>query len=319
MYLWAGIDEAGYGPLIGPLVVAGTFFTASERPSEGFLWDVLSDTISDSLQSLDGRLVVADSKKAYSRSKGLKHLEETILSFSRCLGESPETVDDFLRSTCPQKPQTISPWFADAGELRLPSSTNRASIESKAGTLKASLDGGNVSVDGIVSIPVLPVEFNRVVACTRNKSLLLWQKCGFLLQYFWRRCHHTDGFVLVDRHGGRLRYRRLLKDAFPQCSCDILREDNAASVYLIADAHRKMWVAFKPKADGHAVPVALASMLAKYVRELYMLAFNSYWKDKIKGIKPTAGYTRDARRFIQDIQPFLEKSNLDYSNLLRQK
>jgi hypothetical protein len=57
---------------------------------------------------------------------------------------------------------------------------------------------------------------------------------------------------------------------------------------------------FQTRAEVH-FPVALASMVAKYLRELSMALFNRYWADQVPGIKPTAGYPVDSYRFREDI------------------
>ncbi|MFP6648221.1 MAG: hypothetical protein VB817_02100, partial [Pirellulaceae bacterium] len=49
------------------------------------------------------------------------------------------------------------------------------------------------------------------------------------------------------------------------------------------------------------LPVALASMTAKYLRELAMAAFNAFWQQQLPGLRPTAGYPQDARRFAGEI------------------
>ncbi len=43
-------------------------------------------------------------------------------------------------------------------------------------------------------------------------------------------------------------------------------------------------------------------MFAKYIRESAMKLFNSWWVKRVPGIRPTAGYPQDARRFIADIK-----------------
>jgi ribonuclease HII len=167
---------------------------------------------------------------------------------------------------------------------------------------------------------VFPAEFNRVVARTRSKSLLLFQKCGLILQEIWRSAGAGPSWVLVDRHGARSHYRRLLRDVFPDCPCDILREGDGGSVYRIADPGapgRVMHVAFKEKGDTLALPTALASMTAKYVRELYMRSFNLYWQQRLAGLKPTAGYAADARRFLKDVAPALRTEGVEVSRLVR--
>ena len=49
------------------------------------------------------------------------------------------------------------------------------------------------------------------------------------------------------------------------------------------------------------LPTALASMTAKYLRELSMRAFNEFWCAHVPDLRPTAGYPSDSRRFRQAI------------------
>ena len=57
---------------------------------------------------------------------------------------------------------------------------------------------------------------------------------------------------------------------------------------------------FQTKAEAH-LPVALASMVCKYIRELSMDLFNRYWTSKVADLAPTKGYPTDAQRFRRDI------------------
>jgi hypothetical protein len=59
-------------------------------------------------------------------------------------------------------------------------------------------------------------------------------------------------------------------------------------------------IRFRTKAEAH-LPVALASMVCKYVRELAMDLFNDFWAKHVPGLKPTKGYPVDAKRFKNDI------------------
>ena len=43
-------------------------------------------------------------------------------------------------------------------------------------------------------------------------------------------------------------------------------------------------------------------MFAKYLRELGMMHFNRWWSEKAGGIEPTAGYPRDAERFVNELR-----------------
>ena len=60
-------------------------------------------------------------------------------------------------------------------------------------------------------------------------------------------------------------------------------------------------------------------MTAKYIRELYMEAFNAYWLGRMEGLRPTAGYAKDARRFLQDIASLIEDGRVDLTALIRDR
>ena len=48
-----------------------------------------------------------------------------------------------------------------------------------------------------------------------------------------------------------------------------------------------------------------------------MYSFNRYWQQFDSALKPTQGYTQDARRFLTDLEPILKQINLDRSALER--
>ena len=62
----AGIDEAGLGPLLGPMTVGWSAFRVPR--GEVNLWDVLSKVVTDSPRQDSSHLVVADSKRVFSRN-----------------------------------------------------------------------------------------------------------------------------------------------------------------------------------------------------------------------------------------------------------
>ena len=62
-----------------------------------------------------------------------------------------------------------------------------------------------------------------------------------------------------------------------------------------------MRIIFTEKAEMQAMPVAIASMLCKYLRECLMHRFNRFWKTHLPDLTPTAGYYNDGERFLRDI------------------
>ena len=67
-------------------------------------------------------------------------------------------------------------------------------------------------------------------------------------------------------------------------------------------------ISFQTESETVHMPIALASMIAKYVRELAMIRFNTYWQAKMPELKPTAGYVTDARRWLDDAADAVDRS-----------
>ena len=80
----AGLDEAGYGPLLGPLVVGCCAFEIADHSdiqNLPCLWQRLSRHVSKKRSASGRKLHINDSKLVYSPSNGLKELERSVLAF----------------------------------------------------------------------------------------------------------------------------------------------------------------------------------------------------------------------------------------------
>ena len=124
--------------------------------------------------------------------------------------------------------------------------------------------------------------------------------------------------VQCDKHGARNRYAAILQHVFPEMWHQVLREGRAESAYRSGDPHRP--VEFRFVAGGESfLPAALASMVSKYLRELAMRPFNAFWQRELPGLRPTAGYPVDARRFKQQIAPLQRRLGIGDELLWRNK
>ena len=66
-----GIDEAGYGPNLGPFVMTAIALRVPDDGAEGDLWQRLAAAVRRQSDPDDGRLLVADSKVVYAPARGL--------------------------------------------------------------------------------------------------------------------------------------------------------------------------------------------------------------------------------------------------------
>jgi ribonuclease HII len=76
-------------------------------------------------------------------------------------------------------------------------------------------------------------------------------------------------------------------------------------------------VRFAVQAESLSLPVALASCIAKYVRETCMRAFNAGFAALEPALEPTAGYVTDARRWLKDAEVALARSGIERAELVR--
>lgn len=315
-----GIDEAGYGPLLGPLCVGACAFHVADwadgQPAPN-LWKLLSKGVCRQPTDARGRIPVADSKKlklanSTQTKHPLIHLERAPLAFLRLMADMP--CDDACLYAALGVSLTEEPWYA-GDPLPIPVGTTPEVVAIASNMLAAALQKGGVECLGLWCRTVPEGRFNRIVSETGSKAEATATALGEYLRLAFERW--GDGSrgplrVVCDRQGGRIGYGPLLAREVRGASVRVVEESPRCCQYEVHDRDRRMVVTFMPEAETAHLPVALGSMIAKLVRELAMARFNRYWCARAMEraqveLKPTAGYRSDAWRWLQDASAFLSE------------
>ena len=323
MAIVAGVDEAGYGPLLGPLVVSMSIFDISAQEPGGYAedsWEVLSKCIARCARGAQSRTVVADSKKIYHGRDDLHRLERTVLAFLGTSRPLPRSLDGFLKLTGADLDEGLRtlPWYA-AGETLLPVASCRGEILNRASLLHEGMTQKGYSFEGFDTQPTSELKLNEDLRKFRSKAYALFRYTERLIRRLRERYPHQHVEVIVDKEGGRNYYRPYLWAAYPEDKIRTLAEGSRLSRYRLSGALGEMTISFREKAEEASMPVALASIASKYLRELFMRLFNLYWQERVSALQPTAGYFEDAKRFLSDIAGAIEAAGISREMIVREK
>jgi len=298
-----GTDEAGYGPNLGPLCVAASAWQLPSRAAAECMYEQLAAVVAADPDGVPPRLAIADSKRLYKPGGTLELLERGVLTalalldrLPRCWREVWQVLDG------PGATQLAGcPWHEGFDE-ELPLHATAADLRAAAAALAEGCRQCGTSLRELRAAVVFPAEFNRAVAGCDNKAEVLSLTTLRLAERVLAALPAGPAIVFCDKHGGRNRYAALLQHVFADELVVVRHESPALSRYEVRQGGRRIEFRFQPKGEQH-LPTALASMTAKYLRELAMRPFNAFWQRQVPGLRPTAGYPADARRFWEEIQP----------------
>jgi hypothetical protein len=291
MTLVIGTDEAGYGPNLGPLVVAATAWRVAAGTADAER--LLATAIAAALADHDGPLW-ADSKRIYRGGDGFAALERgALVAMGLATGGLPRSWPDLAALASAGSAEPAPPEAARLARAALPAEAAADACLALTTRLGPRLAAGSATLVAVQWRIVQPAAFNRLLEAGLNKSDILSQTTLQLAADL-----AADGgeptLVWCDRHGGRRRYAPLVARHFAAPLVQTIEETATRSVYDVPAAACR--VEFTVGGEART-PVAVASMTAKYVRELSMRAFNAHWSGLDPTVAPTAGYPVDAARW----------------------
>lgn len=323
-----GIDEAGYGPNLGPFVMTSVACHVPLELADGNLWKPLRSAVRRHPSADDGRVLVEDSKVVYSPTRGLRDLETAVLAtLAPWPAGEKQPLGRYVEWACPAAEECLrgEQWYT--GTSRLPVQAEAETHGQAAHRFQKACCRRGITWGPIRSVVLCPLRFNELLDCWGSKGAALGHALAELLQ-FNRGLSHRQGeraemgepvSLCVDKHGGRNMYAPLLQHAVPEGFVVAHEEGADRSVYSILGLERPLRLSFQPRADAEHFCVALASMCSKYLREVLMREFNYFWQAQLPGLKPTAGYPGDAARFFGEIRPAAERLGIPEQALWRRK
>ena len=323
-----GTDEAGYGPNLGPLVIAASVWHVPGDDCDVDLYQSLSPWITSGSpstsrsrsgsprhadKSLDTTgvtragdelpLCVADSKQVYRPGAGLQGLERGVLSAAAALFDT--TANDWLEllaQLCPDAASQSStlPWH-QRHNPSIPTAISPQQLAADRSRWRQLGEATGIRLVALRAAMIFPEDFNRDVARLNSKGLLLSETTLDLVADCVTPLSQEPIRIVCDKHGGRNHYGALLQSRFNAGLVRVATEGRQLSQYDVGTSDQPIEIRFQVGGESF-MPSALASMTAKYLRELAMAAFNAFWQEKVAGLRPTAGYPVDALRFRHDIE-----------------
>jgi ribonuclease HII len=301
---FVGVDEAGYGPNLGPLVVAASVWSAPHSFSERDFCHALAPTFCPKPWAVGcDHVPLGDSKKLYQSGAGLATLEAGLLAMLQlrspvggCLGELLQSV---AKEECLVALRSL-PWYTGLESRELPHAfSDDQEFHRLSSVADQALRAAGLELVNLRAAIVTEAEFNLAVGTSGSKGQLLSQTTLELVVHVLEQCTAPTE-VYCDRQGGRKNYLPNLLQVMPDQWFTETVVSPQRSSYR-SDASRPLDIHFSVGGDSFP-PTALASMLAKYLRERLMQQLNAFWQQEVPGIQPTAGYPVDAKRFRQQIE-----------------
>lgn len=298
-----GIDENGLGPILGPMVVTAAAFRCPEYNADS-LWKL----VDEQLPADDSKVVFKNRKHGQAETAVLRwlslfniHATNTGTLIQKICHEFILPCPSAIDSPQCQLPTPVSvPLFSSLDWPSLPLDVwNRFDVaEIKPALLHAT--------------NICPGLYNQYLADDKRNKLQLDFELMMKLISIIERQFPKDRILAICGKVGATRYYLpwFKKNEFNHVVA--LKEHPDCSQYQLS---KRTTVCFIKDADSLHLPVAVASMIGKYIREIEMHHINTLL---LPNQRPVSGY-RDTRSksFIQSTQSKRKKIGLPDRCFLR--
>ncbi len=246
-----GIDENGFGPLMGPLVVTGTLL---KQKGDGIPWfeDIADSKFFFSTRSKNNFSRIEETAISVfylSKKKFPDSPSEILNTFCRKIEHSPET------SICTGKIPERFIWAEPEG------------VKKRCDTFSEWAIKNSTEIETVQSIPVYVYRINKFVENGDSKLLLDFLTfCDIV-----KDVPEKDGLdVQAGKIGGLKFYKTYLRYAFPDYESTIMQEKEELSSYSLKSNQLEFHINFFMDVEKRSFPAALSSIIGKYIRELFM-------------------------------------------------
>lgn len=351
--LFVGVDEAGYGPALGPLcvglcavrlrntafaaaaggerAVTATPFGGSQIPE---LWEILRPTVGRVGEN--ALFTVDDSKKIFSphNRRAAENLARNVGAFlhlHRNRGHQAGAPIPWTRLLPAEDVLDLEsdPWgnpprAQSTPEAGASASESAPNDNETLRTLRKTLDKAAIELVELRVRALSARRYNFLLAeCDDNKLRLVWRVMAEELAAIVKKAPPKENLLLVcDKLSGQKRYAPLLAGLQPGAHFWVERETAARSGYRAGIANGKcLSIQFLKNADSLSFPTALASMAAKWVREECMARLNAFFSTRQPALKPTSGYRNpvDAPAFLAATRVLRERLGISDTAFIRRK
>uniref|UniRef100_A0A7C2P007 Uncharacterized protein n=1 Tax=candidate division WOR-3 bacterium TaxID=2052148 RepID=A0A7C2P007_UNCW3 len=263
-----GIDENGYGPLIGPLVVTGVKIRIKGT-------DPLSASEAEGYQF---PIPVKDSKDLFKRSKGSYRVgESVVLSFVKMLGEEVRSLSELIEKFGIQRINLNSYGLSD---MKIPLFGGFVNER-----LLNYFENCGIGLEELKFSILMADKFNELISSLDNKALLDFRIFTELMKKF------DSSHFLMGKIGGTSKYGRFFETFGYKYK--VLEEKFNYSAYELEGGN---FLYFIMDGDKKFLPIMFAGIVGKYVRESVMLALSKALGYENE-IPYASGYFHDAKTY----------------------